>query len=445
MGTWCDPRLSAGPPFALRRANAGPHLLIVDDERDIREPLAPYLGRNGHRVMEAANAAQARELLAVHAIDLVLLDVMMPGEDGLSLAAFMRATSSMPVILLTAKAEETDRIVGVEVRLEEVLWDEGLTAKVRAAMVAPKGRAADGRARATGAPPGGAARRRALARGPDRHAAARPAAYRPARGGDLLVYAIVLGGSVWIALRLARPLGDLTRAAESFCGRRPPPPLEPGGPEDLKGAMAAFNTMNARLVALLDERDRMLGAIGHDLRTPLALLRIRLEEMTPKQEREAAIAKLTEIGDMLEDIIALARSGQACEGARIVDLSALVGALVEERRVAAIQPGLVRRAVDNLLDNAVRYAGSARVSVRHHADGVAIEVADDGPGIPPDELERVLEPFHRLEGSRGRHTDGSGLGLAIARSVAQSRGGRIEFAPALPLGRELRATLILPA
>lgn len=96
-----------------------PHLLIVDDERDIRDPLASYLGRNGFRVSKAESAAAAREILAVHAIDLVLLDVMMPGEDGLSLAGFLRATSTIPVILLTAKAEEMDRVLGLEIGADD--------------------------------------------------------------------------------------------------------------------------------------------------------------------------------------------------------------------------------------------------------------------------------------------------------------------------------------
>jgi two-component system, OmpR family, response regulator len=96
-----------------------PHILLVDDERDIRDPLAAYLGRNGVRVTKAENAAVARQILAAHAIDLVLLDIMMPGEDGLSLAGFIRATTNIPVILLTAKAEETDRIVGLELGADD--------------------------------------------------------------------------------------------------------------------------------------------------------------------------------------------------------------------------------------------------------------------------------------------------------------------------------------
>src|SRR3954449_6368792 len=96
-----------------------PHILLVDDARDIRDPLASYLGKNGLRVTTAADAAEARQVLAAHAIDLILLDIMMPGEDGLSLAGFVRATSGTPVILLTAKAEDTDRIVGLELGADD--------------------------------------------------------------------------------------------------------------------------------------------------------------------------------------------------------------------------------------------------------------------------------------------------------------------------------------
>ena len=96
-----------------------PHILLVDDERDIREPLAAYLSRNGLRVSKAANAAAARQTLSAYAIDLVLLDIMMPGEDGLALTGYLRATGNIPVILLTAKAEETDRIVGLEIGADD--------------------------------------------------------------------------------------------------------------------------------------------------------------------------------------------------------------------------------------------------------------------------------------------------------------------------------------
>lgn len=258
------------------------------------------------------------------------------------------------------------------------------------------------------------------------------------------LYLVVLGASIWIALRIARPLRDLTSAADRFVGKADPVEIEPSGPDDIARAMAAFNAMNRRVVALLDEKDHMLGAIGHDLRTPLASLRIRVESMEPEEERAAAIAKIEEMTAMLDDILVLARTGRAREETRPVDITALVESLVDEyqdlgqpvvflaspRTVAALQPGLMRRALRNLIDNAVKYGGGAEVSV---AAG-EIRVVDRGPGIPASEMEAVLRPFHRLERSRNRDTGGSGLGLAIARSIVEAHGGELQLKPANPTG-----------
>jgi signal transduction histidine kinase len=273
----------------------------------------------------------------------------------------------------------------------------------------------------------------------------------------LLLYLIVLGATLFLARRLASPLRDLTRAAESFGGREAPPAVAVRGPSDLRRAIDAFNRMNRRVVALLDEKDRMLGAIGHDLRTPLASLRIRAELVEPEEERARIVATIDEMSAMIEDILVLARSGRAREGSRPVDLAALVEALVEdhralgadvsaepaERLVLAAQPNLLRRAVRNLIDNAVKYAGGASVGVRREGEEVLIEVADRGPGLAPDDIERAAEPFYRVEGSRSRETGGAGLGLAIARAVAESHGGSLRLANRE--GGGLVAALVLPA
>jgi signal transduction histidine kinase len=273
----------------------------------------------------------------------------------------------------------------------------------------------------------------------------------------LLLYLIVLGATIWIAWRIARPLRDLTLAADSFGGRAPASPVAARGPDDLRRAIEAFNAMNLRLLALLDEKDRMLGAIGHDLRTPLASLRIRVETMEPEEERTAAIAKIAEMTAMLENILDLARSGRAREAARPTDLTALSETVVEEfralghnvalapsaRQVAAVQPGLVRRAIGNLVDNAVKYGGGAVVAVAAGPTGIEIRVADEGPGIAPEERARVFEPFYRIDASRNRGTGGSGLGLAIAKSIVEGQGGTLELHAAVPHG--LVAVLTLPA
>lgn len=276
-------------------------------------------------------------------------------------------------------------------------------------------------------------------------------------GSTLLIYLLVLGAMIWIAARLVRPLRDLTAAAERFEGRGEAPRVEPRGPADVRRAILAFNAMSARVAAMLDEKDRMLGAIGHDLRTPLASLRIRTESVEPEEERRKMVSTIEEMTAMLDDTLALARSGRAAEAERSVDLGALADAVVEEYRalgqdvamdgagrvIARVQPNLLRRALRNLIENAVKYGGGARVAVRSDGDPVAIEVSDSGPGLPEDELAAVMEPFYRLEASRNRETGGSGLGLTLARAAAQAHGGTLELLNRREGG--LLARIMLPA
>ena len=273
----------------------------------------------------------------------------------------------------------------------------------------------------------------------------------------IALYGLVFGAMLWIAARITRPLRDLTRAAESFQGRREIAPVAVRGPADVRRAIEAFNAMNQRVTRLLDEKDRMLGAIGHDLRTPLASIRIRAEGLEPEEEREAITRTIAEMSDTLEDILVLARTGRAREPARLIDLAALVEALAEDyetlgadvtvedsaRLPASVQPNLLRRAVRNLIDNAVKYGARARVRVLAAGGTAVIEIDDDGPGIPDDQIEAVLRPFERLEASRNRDTGGAGLGLAIASAVAEAHGGVLTLANRPDGG--LRARIILPA
>lgn len=272
----------------------------------------------------------------------------------------------------------------------------------------------------------------------------------------LLLYLIVLGVSLFIALRIARPLGDLARAADRFRGRGLPEAVVARGPADLRRAIEAFNAMNGRVVTLLDEKDRMLGAIGHDLRTPLASLRIRAESVEPEEERTRIIASIEQMAAILEDILVLARTGRAREEMRDMDLAALADSLVEEYRdlgrpvemtgsprvAASIQPNLMRRAIRNLIDNAVTYGGSAIVQVEERGGHAVIEVSDHGPGLSDDQLEAILDPFARADISRNRGTGGSGLGLAIARAVADGHDGELSLRNAD--GGGLIASLSIP-
>jgi signal transduction histidine kinase len=273
----------------------------------------------------------------------------------------------------------------------------------------------------------------------------------------LLLYLLLLGGAVLIAARLTRPLRELTEAADRYCGTGEPVQITPRGPQDLRRAILAFNAMSGRVKQMLEDKDRMLGAIGHDLRTPLACLRVRIESMSPEDQRERAVDKIEEMSDILQDTLELARSQAPGEPTRIVDLAALADTVVEEFRAlghdvesleaagrvtAPVKSTLLRRALRNLVENGVKYGGKVEVAARMTDAGAILEVADAGPGIPESQLENVLEPFVRLERSRNRGTGGSGLGLALARSAAHAHQGTLELSNRPEGG--LLARIILP-
>lgn len=274
--------------------------------------------------------------------------------------------------------------------------------------------------------------------------------------GTVLLYLLLLGAVALVLRRLIQPLRDLTDAARRYRGLGEHPRVEPRGPADIRRAILAFNAMGGRVGSLLDEKDRMLGAIGHDLRTPLASLRIRAENVEPPEERDRIIAKIEEMTQMLDDTLALARSGRSAEPPRRIDVSALADAVVEEfgelghdvameeseRAVACLRPTVVRGAIRNLVENGVKHAGAVLVSVAREGERVTVSVADRGPGIPEAELTAVQEPFVRLERSRSRETGGSGLGLALARAAAEVHGGTLELTNRI--GGGLDARLVLP-
>ena len=280
--------------------------------------------------------------------------------------------------------------------------------------------------------------------------------------GTALLYLFVLGVAAWGATRITRPMRDLADAAERFERLEEVGPVTVRGPPDVRRAINAFNAMNARVSTLLDQKDRMLGAIGHDLRTPLASMRIRAETMEPAAERTQLFASIDDMAEMLEDILTFARTGRPREPVQKVDLGALAEAVVEEFRamgrsvefrpgervVLAVQPSLLRRAVRNLVENACTHGGNACThggnavaSVNEAGGDIAITIEDDGPGIPADRLDEALKPFQRLDPARNRATGGAGLGLAIAAAVAQAHGGRLELENRVEGG--LRARLVL--
>ena len=285
---------------------------------------------------------------------------------------------------------------------------------------------------------------------------------RPPLGGWLIVqtiifYIIVLIPLALVGRRLARPLQALTGAARQFASTGTADPVPETGPGDVRDLATAFNAMRTRIMAMLDEKDRMLGAIGHDLRTPLASLRVRAESVEDESERTRMSETIEEMNRMLDDILSLARAGRSIEPLQKVDLAALADAVVEdfielgkpvtiadtERTIASIRSNGMRRAVRNLIENAIEYGGSAHVSVTRSDHQIRVSVADNGPGIAQDRMAEMMEPFTRLDPSRNRETGGAGLGLALVRAIMTEHGGALELANRPEGG--LEASLVLPA
>ena len=295
-------------------------------------------------------------------------------------------------------------------------------------------------------------------------ARARTPVNQPRLGGLLAVqtgilFILLLGPLLWVAWRVSRPLKTLARAASDMRPGADETPVPESGPEDVRALTRAFNAMQGRIRAMLSDKDRMLGAVGHDLRTPLASLRVRVEQVGDEQLRDKMAATIAEMAAMLDDILSLARAGQPQEVPEPVDLAALLGELVGDYRAMdrpvdlakegalvtrTVRPASLRRALRNLIDNAVTYGGSATVGLSERADGaVTISVDDNGPGIPPDRIADMMEPFARAEASRNRDTGGSGLGLTLARAIVLAEGGTLELVNRDEGG--LSARVVLPA
>lgn len=281
-------------------------------------------------------------------------------------------------------------------------------------------------------------------------------------GQTLLLYALLVGAIALILGQITKPLKALTQRLERFAATRDAEgQLVPEGPEDIRRLILAHNAMEARLAALLDEKDVMLGAIGHDLKTPLAALRVRIESVEDEAERAKMAATIEDITRSLDDILSLARVGRPSDPLEPTELSALVGQLAEEfedmgepvsfaggeRIVLPLRTTWLRRAVRNLVVNALRYGKTARIALQREGNLAVVTVEDDGPGIAEDQIERMQEPFTRGEPSRNSHTGGAGLGLTLARAIAQQHGGSLRLenrrdASGAIIG--LTATLSLP-
>jgi len=272
-----------------------------------------------------------------------------------------------------------------------------------------------------------------------------------------LMAIIILAVSVWVVRRVTAPLASLSAAAEILGSDLNAPPMAETGTVEMRQASRAFNTMQTRLRSLVENRTRMLAAISHDLRTPLTLLRLRAENVEDAPERNKMLASIAEMDAMIAAALEFARDEAKAEPRRRTDLTALLASVVDDMAdtglpvamepaqpvVCECQPAALKRAITNLIDNAVKYGSRASCAIRSTPQAIEITIDDDGPGIPEQELIRVFQPFYRVEESRNRETGGIGLGLAIALSVIQAHDGQLTLSNR-PLGG-LRACIRLPA
>jgi signal transduction histidine kinase len=268
---------------------------------------------------------------------------------------------------------------------------------------------------------------------------------------------IILAVAVWVVRAVTAPLAALSSAAERLGNDLNAAPMPETGTIETRRASRAFNAMQTRLRSLVENRTRMLAAISHDLRTPLTLLRLRAENVADVPEREKMLATIADMDSMITATLQYVRDDARAEPSRRTDITALLASVVDDMAdaglavvmepappfVAQCQPAALKRALTNLLDNAVKYGKQARAAIRATAQAIEITIDDEGPGIAADELARVFQPFYRVEASRSRETGGIGLGLAIALSLIQANGGQLTLSNRPEGG--LRACVVLPA
>lgn len=279
--------------------------------------------------------------------------------------------------------------------------------------------------------------------------------------GDLLTYGalfiLCVGILAAVVARMTmRPLKRLAQAATELGNDIERPPLPEQGATEIRQAAAAFNAMQQRIRHHIRQRSHILAAITHDLQTPLTRLRLRLEKVEDEELRNRLLSDLSAMQTMVREGLDFARSLDSKETPQRLDLDSLIdsvaadasdagqSAVARSHTAASVmaRPVALRRCLTNLLDNAVKYGHMAKVSAEVEGGFAVIRVHDDGPGIPEEEMEKVFDPFYRLESSRSRDTGGTGLGLTIARNIAEQHGGTLKLRN--HPGGGLEAVLTLP-
>ena len=267
--------------------------------------------------------------------------------------------------------------------------------------------------------------------------------------------------SIWAVRRLTKPVTLLAEAAERLGRDVNAPPLPENGPDEVLRAAVAFNTMAARIRRFVQDRTFLLTAIGHDLRTPITRLKLRAEFIEDDEQRQKFLSDLDELDAMVSATLVFGRDTADTEPAVAFDMVALLRTVLDDAADARPEAAdalcfsgpahltvtgrilALKRSFANLVGNAVKYGNAARVTLTTE-DGMAmVTIEDDGPGLPPDELERIFEPFYRVEDSRNRETGGTGLGLPIARNILRAHGGDVVLGNRA--GGGARAVVTMPA
>jgi signal transduction histidine kinase len=259
----------------------------------------------------------------------------------------------------------------------------------------------------------------------------------------LTTLVFTVGALTFFAARMAAaPLRDLSRAARSLGSDLDSSPLLERGPNEVRDAIRAFNTMQAELRTHLAERTKILASITHDLQTPLTRLRLRLEKVNDVALRSRLIDDLQGMQILIREGLDFSRGDQIDEPFAPVALDALLESLVEdaeERGQHALllqpsgydveaRPRALQRCLANLLDNALKYGGDAVITAQEDGGALAIRIRDHGPGIPADKLESAFAPFVRLDNAQRHRAHGAGLGLTIARMLAQKNEAELTLA-----------------
>ncbi|MBI6852520.1 HAMP domain-containing histidine kinase [Pseudomonas cichorii] len=245
--------------------------------------------------------------------------------------------------------------------------------------------------------------------------------------------------AAWFGAKaLSRPVQRMSEAAERLSENLDSPPLELTGPLEARNAAHAFNLMQQKIREQMQQRGRMLAAVSHDLRTPLARLKLRVEKIDDLKLHDQMTQDLDDMINMLDATLSYLNEHRKSEELQQLDLQALIESLAENAqdngddvqyqgqcKPLRIQPMALRSCLHNLIDNALRYAGSVHIDIEDQPGRVKISVIDHGPGIAPEFHETVFEPFYRLEGSRNRNSGGVGMGMTIAREAALRMGGEL--------------------